>query len=509
MIEVVDNKTMRYYDAKTIENGVPSKELMLRAANGIISCMGELSGKKIAILCGPGNNGGDGYAVAYLLSSNSDIDISVYCLSDKYSEDSLYYHNKCLESGIKIITDPLTKGSLENYDIILDCIFGTGFHGEIQSPYKECIEEINRSKAYTVSADISSGLNGNNGLGDNAVISDMVVAIGSHKLGYYLNNGKDYCRKISSCDIGIKIESDINYLITAKDIADLFKVRKCSSNKGTYGYIGLLGGSIQYCGAAKLSNIAANLIDASIAGYRAGAGVVKLIVPDAISDAIRQQILESTCIEIPSDSEGYMTFNDVELSNALSNIKALGLGMGWGNGKEYPQILDYILKNYTFPIVIDADGLNMLSKLDIKAYISESSKVVLTPHLKEFSRLCKKSIEEIKNDSVNIAKEYAKSAGVILLLKGPTTIITDGYDVYLCNRGCAGMATAGSGDVLTGILTALLGYNEFSLKTVAAASYVNGLAGELAQDKYGDISMMAGDTLNCIADAIKEIRSYE
>lgn len=510
MLEVISNETMRFFDAKTIKDGISSKELMLRAAKGLISNLGDLTKKKLAIVCGPGNNGGDGYAVAYLLSDKSDVIIEVFSLSDKLSTDGRYYLEQCHKNNVNINTDNTNPSQkLVDYDIILDCIFGTGFHGEIISPYKEWIEAINNSNAYIVSADISSGLNGTNGLCNQAIKADRIVAIGSLKQGYYLNSGKDYCKDIKCCDIGIKIESEINYLIESGDIAHLFIPRNNDSNKGAYGYIGLIGGSKKYCGAAKLSNIAANLVNLSMASYRSGSGVVKLIVPDIISPNIRNYILESTCVELPSDEDGYLSYDEDAIKDAIKGLKALGLGMGWGKGVEYPEILKYILSNFNNPIVIDADGLNLLSEGDLTALLSTNGKLVLTPHLKEFSRLCGLSLNEIKSDIINIAKNFAKEYKIILLLKGPTTIITDGKIVYLCNRGCAGMATAGSGDVLTGILTALLGYNEFSALTVAAASYLNGLSGEIAQKTLNDISMTAGDTVNSIGYAINEIRRNE
>ena len=157
-------------------------------------------------------------------------------------------------------------------------------------------------------------------------------------------------------------------------------------------------------------------------------------------------------------------------------------------------------------MVIDADGLNTISKMNMDILNSTKCKVILTPHLKEFERLSKIKIEDIKQDEITIAKDFAKKYDVILLLKGPTTVVTDGENVYLVKKGCPGMATAGSGDVLSGILVGLLGYNEPDILTVATGAYLNGLAGEIAQEKYTDISMIASDTVKCLPEAIKKIR---
>ena len=180
--------------------------------------------------------------------------------------------------------------------------------------------------------------------------------------------------------------------------------------------------------------------------------------------------------------------------------------MGWGQSEEYEKILEYILNDYSLPVVIDADGLNMLSQMNLEILKNTKCKVILTPHLKEFERLSKIKIDDIKQDEINIAKDFAKEYNVILLLKGPTTVVTNGQEVYLVKRGCPGMATAGSGDVLSGILVGMLGYNEPDILTVAAGAYLNGMAGEIAQEKYTDISMVASDTAKCLPEAVKKIR---
>ena len=201
-----------------------------------------------------------------------------------------------------------------------------------------------------------------------------------------------------------------------------------------------------------------------------------------------------------------MKFNEKQIDSSLNKIKALAIGMGWNRSIEYEKILEYILLNYNIPVIIDADGLNTLSNMNLEILNNTKCKIILTPHLKEFERLSKIDIEEIKKDSINIAIKFAKKYNVILLLKGPTTIVTDGNKAYLVKRGCPGMATAGSGDVLSGILVGLLGYNNPDILTVATGAYLNGMAGEIAESKYTDISMVAGDTVKCIPEAIKKIR---
>ena len=180
--------------------------------------------------------------------------------------------------------------------------------------------------------------------------------------------------------------------------------------------------------------------------------------------------------------------------------------MGWGYDEKHLTILKYILENFQGNLVIDADGLNTLVN-HLEILKTSQANIVLTPHLKEFSRLTNLSIEEIEKNKIEIAKSFANENHVILLLKGSTTIITNGSDVYLTNYGTPGMATSGSGDVLSGILAGLLGYLKYNLISVSAGAIINGLAGELAEEKNTDIGMIARDTISYIPDAIKKIRN--
>ena len=292
--------------------------------------------------------------------------------------------------------------------------------------------------------------------------------------------------------------NEVIYEIETKDIKNKFVNRPSDTNKGDYGYVGIMGGSLEYSGAVKLANLSASAM-------RAGCGVVRLIVPEGIAKAVAPYLLEQTIFPM-NDNANKMVFSEEQINEALTKLKALAIGMGWGQSKEYEKILEYILGNYNIPVVIDADGLNTISKMNMDILISTKCKVILTPHLKEFERLSKIKIEDIKKDEITIAKDFAKKYDVILLLKGPTTVVTDGEKVYLVKRGCPGMATAGSGDVLSGILVGLLGYNEPDILTVATGAYLNGIAGEIAQEKYTDISMIASDTVKCLPEAIKKIR---
>ena len=278
--------------------------------------------------------------------------------------------------------------------------------------------------------------------------------------------------------------------IKLEDIKELFKKRKIDANKGDFGKVGILGGSVKYSGAVKLANM-------SLCTLRSGAGLVRVIVPKAIISSVTPYLLEQTMYP-------YDTLEDIK--ETIKGLNSLAIGMGWDYDLKHLAILEYVLGNFKGNLILDADALNTLVG-HLELLKESSAKIVLTPHLKEFSRLTGLSISEIEQDKVNIAKNFARNNHVILVLKGHTTIVTDGEDVYLCKCGTPGMATSGSGDVLSGILTGMLGYLECNLLSVSAGVLLNGLAGEIAEDKKTDISMIASDTIESISEAIKRIRS--
>lgn len=494
MIRVVSVENMRKSDARTIEGGIPGRELMLRAGRGVFNSAEWKP--PVAILCGSGNNAGDGYVIALLLHE-ANIPCELILLSEKFSEDGAYYFSQCKVAGIPVRLWESGIG-LSGYGTIADCLFGTGFRGEVRGPAREAIEAVNSSGATVIAVDINSGLNGDSGLGDLCVRSDLTVSIGDFKTGHFLNMAKDVMRQKVNIDIGIEPVDRTFSLVEETDLAELFGPRKNYSNKGTYGYTALIGGSKRYSGAIRLAGLAN-------AAMRSGAGVVKLAVPDVLFPIVAPAVLESTVSPLKDDGDG-IVFSEKETTELISNVRTAAFGMGIGTGKGAADMLEYLLDHFTGRLIVDADGLTLLSRMDKNRIRNAACTLILTPHVKEFSRLTGLSVNEILNSPVAAAEAYAKEQKVILLLKGPATIITDGETTYITDTGCAGMATAGSGDVLSGILAAVLGYAPDPLFGTAAAAWINGKAGELAQEKYGAVGMVASDTIACVADVIKSIK---
>ena len=493
MEKVVSSAVMRESDAYTCENITDAKTLMFLAGKGIFESF-DFCGST-AIVCGSGNNAGDGFVVAKLLFE-AGRDVSIFLLSEKFSESGRYYFDMCVSSGIKVILcDENTEFS--HFDNVVDCIFGTGFKGNVRGLAALIIDRINESGAKVISADINSGLNADSGISEKCVVSDLTVSIGTYKYGHFLGMAKDVMRRKVNIDIGIDILGKYALLCEREVFTPALQPRKNHSNKGTYGYVGIMGGCTEYSGAVKLAVLGASAL-------RSGCGVAKLIVPRSIAESVAPYLLESTLYPL-DDEAGHIVFDKQSIDAALTSLASLSIGMGWGTSIHNEKILEYILKEKSLPLVIDADGLNTLASMDKSLLKTTSCGVVLTPHPKEFERISGVPIKEILSSPVEYAEAFAREYGVVLLLKGASTVVTDGESTYIVDRGCPGMATAGSGDVLSGVLAGLLGYMEPSARTVSLGAYIAGRAGELASAEYTDIAMTAGDTASMLPKVWKEL----
>lgn len=489
MKEILSVENMRQSDAHTIATEVPSLELMYRAGKAVADSVEWRA--PVGIVCGVGNNAGDGYVIALELQKQG-IECVLLLLEERFSPDGRFYFDKCLEHNIpyEICTE---NTDLSRFSTLVDCIFGTGFKGEARGLAKAVIEKYNATEAYKVSVDINSGMNGDTGMGETISLSDLTCSIGSFKPGHFLNKAKDVIKDKINLDIGIKPIDEPYYLYEPSALPE----RKNFSNKSTYGYVALIGGSKKYSGAIRLAAMAN-------AAMRAGAGVAMLAVPDSISPYIIPNILEATIYPL-SDNGGEIVFNESELSALAARVKTIAFGMGIGLSGETEKVLSYLLNNYKGRLIVDADGLTALSRLGSDAIKNTACELILTPHNMEFSRISGHSIAEILSAPIDHAKKFAKDHGCTLLLKGPSTIVTDGERVYVIDRGCAGMATAGSGDVLSGILAATAAYVPSPLEATALAAYINGAAGELAESRTNPISMTASDTVSAIPEIITNI----
>lgn len=483
MIDVLTPHEMKKYDAKTQLYATPARELMQRAADALAFYLPHTD---TAIICGKDNNGGDGYALAKTLLNRGE-NVTVYYTALPATEDAKYYHGECINSGIEV-KHFTPETSLKGFKAVADCIYGIGLRGIPDGLEAKAIQAINASGAYIVSADVPSGLDALSGHAELCVSANTTVTFGYAKPGLFLGGGKDHAGALAVADIGIKADAVNIRLAQDGDFADILRKRKNDSHKGTYGTVAMFGGCIEYSGALKLA-------DASCAAMRAGCGICRVVTDAKTASSVAPHLMESTLFILEDGAE------NEELERALYSVKAAAVGMGWGSGSDKTKILEKLLKS-NIPLVIDADGLNALSAApQLTALLGKNT--ILTPHPAEFARLCCTNTAQILADPIGSAVSYAKEhSGCCVLLKGASTVVTDGTDTYICSCGCPGMATAGSGDVLSGVILGLLGWNGASAKTALCGTYIAGLAGELAQEKSNSISMIASDTVKEIPQAV-------
>ncbi|MDR0751661.1 MAG: NAD(P)H-hydrate dehydratase [Christensenellaceae bacterium] len=500
MQNILSVESTKLSDQMTIESGISEIELTHRAAFGVFNSF-KWTGH-IVIFCGHGNNGGDGYSLALILHTNK-IAVDVFEFSDKSQKAAsagAYYRDKCIEQKIPIMCVN-SDLDLTKYSVIVDCIFGIGFRGDCSTQIQILIEKINKSKSsgnFVLSVDINSGLNGNSGLASSAAVkSNLTIAIGCYKPGHFLNQAKDYIDKLTCIDIGVKPSNKPYKLIEKNDLRVVFPKRKNFSHKGDYGKSVIIAGSINYTGAAKLANL-------SQAALLSGVGISALAVPKSLQNAVTPYLLESILYLI-DEKNGTIAY-DIDFLNAIiADATTIAIGPGLGNTEDILKIISHLLQHYKGTLIVDADGINSLSK-DVNLLKMATCNVVLTPHLKEFSRLTGDAIHSILQAPIDHVLDFSKKYGVTLLLKGPSTIIALNDDVYIVNSGTPGMATGGSGDVLTGLVSGVCSLKTApTLLSVAAATYIAGSAAELACKELNEYSLLPHNAIEKIPTIITSI----
>ncbi len=489
-------KRTREFEQALLKNGETEVSLVERVGEKLFKRVIEKPFDKIIVFVGKGNNGADGLSLADKLLKNGR-SVVVVKVFEPQTDASRYFYEKFVGDGGMIVG--LDEAKADN-SLVVDCIFGIGFKGEASGEALKAINIINESKkvgAYVLSVDIPSGLNGDSGMSVTAVQADETLAVGCLKTGHVLNTAKDHVGKLDLVDINFALDVSVAYLLEKTDISSVLPKRKHFSHKNDFGTVGVFGGSVYYGGAAKLANISACAISS-------GAGITRLITPKCISSLVAPYLLESTYFPCESNDKT-VVFDRENIDLALDKLTALSFGMGLCATDETFKILEYILKNKSFKLCIDADGLNCLSENPSLLDERTTKSVILTPHVGEFCRLSGAKSEDVIFDPIGYAKAFAKEHSVVVLLKGTATVVTDGNDVFISDRGVAGMATAGSGDVLSGVIAGLLGYNELSAFTGACAAFIAGYAAEIASKNVCDISLTSSITAGQVGRAITEL----
>lgn len=496
---LVTGREMSLLDQNTSENfQMPPVVLMEQAAIAFTEQMLDKAEQKIPkrvlVVCGTGNNGGDGIAIARLLNQRG-INAVIYCPEDgKQGErrtTELYeLQKKIYQSYDYPVTDCISDG--RTYDAVIDAVFGTGLSRMVSGRWQEVIEQMNRMSGWKIAVDIASGVSADTGeVMGTAFRAEDTISFSFGKLGQYLWPGADYCGRISIVPIGITEESFLGKkpqlaVLEEKDLS-LLPPRKANSHKGTYGKLLVIAGSVNMAGAAVFTAKAA---------YRTGAGLVKIMTPEENRMIIQNQVPEAILCTYGRNPDSKQMVEELKWADAV----VLGPGLGTGNAQR--NILQQVLLNAAVPVVLDADALNLLAQ-EPQLLLHPHVEIIVTPHLGEMARLTGDAVSYLKTRLVNAAQEFARQYDVICILKDFHTVTAVPYGLcYLNLSGNHGMATAGSGDVLSGILGGLLVQGLEARTAAPLGVYLHGRAGDAAREQVGTYSMMAGDILAGICKVI-------
>lgn len=505
---------MRRVDQTAIKDlGIPGVVLMenagLRVLEAIREIIGHPRGKKVVIFAGKGNNGGDGFVVArHLLNEGSEVKVLLFADICEITGDAKVNLNILQSMGQKIfsINSPnslnIVRLAVTYTDLVVDAIFGTGFKGRVPEHHANVIDIINASEKPVVSVDIPSGLEANTGRVNGACVrAASTVTFAYAKIGLLVRQGPEYTGKLTVADISIPPDMAARqgikrFLVTREIIRKIIPARDPEGHKGTYGRVLVVGGSQGLSGAAVLAGNAA---------LRAGAGLVTLAAPAGLHDILEVKLTEVMTRPLPESegcSIGIEALKDVR--EMLMSVDVLALGPGLSTREQTVEFVRQLLPGLERPTVIDADGLNALEG---KPGIIKNCKapLILTPHPGEMARLMGIKTEEVQNNRIEVSLEAARELEAVIVLKGNRTVIAhpDGT-LFINPTGNPGMASGGTGDVLTGIIAGLLGQGLPPLDAAVAGVYFHGLAGDLAAAAKGMMSLVAGDLLDYLPQATRE-----
>ena len=505
-MKLADSAQMKALDSHAINDlGIPSTLLMRNAADGLLAAVDRAPSGPVVILCGHGNNGGDGLCAAagLLLRGRA---VRVFFVGDpaRLTQDSREMLRRLEEVGGRAERYADTQDAADciaGAAVIIDAMLGTGLNSPLRGSVLSAVHAINSSSAYIIAADMPTGISADTGavLGE-AVRADETVTFSLPKIGQYTEPGCVYCGHVTVWDIGIPAEAQeaVPCSVSAVTRADLsLPSRDPLAHKGSFGRDLILAGSVGYTGAPVM---------AAEAAQRTGAGLVYLAVPDSVYSIVAIKCTEVMPQPVPCDGEGVVSWGARDyLRGMLNTCQAVLAGPGLGRGYELTSLIELLIRESEIPVVLDADALNAIAE-DPSVLREARAPVIITPHPGEFARLGGSTEKGRLSGAVSFAREY----GCIVVLKGHRTItaLPDGR-AFLNTTGGPAMAKAGSGDVLAGMITALLGQGTDPWLAAVAAVWLHGRAGDLCAKAMGEYSVTASDLISAISPAMKSLLSFQ
>ncbi len=499
---ILSPEQIRNAESNANENGLSFDDMMESAGMG---CAEHIlknypSCRSIVILCGKGKNGGDGFVMARYLHENSR-NVSVIKMFGTPS-DSLSEKNRNLIDGIVNIYDGthITKKITDltaSADIIVDAVFGIGFKGELPLNVKEIFRLAEISSAVKIAVDIPSGLSVEGSDTDSCFSADETLSMLCFKKEHIYSPYREKCGRVTVIPIGFGVFGNPAEAYSRNEIKSLIPRRPFDANKGTFGKALIIAGSYNMPGAAKIA------VNGAVS---TGAGLTTLCFPDCIYPAVTSSLTENTFLPQLSSKNGCFSESAIkDILSAAEKYDAVAIGPGLGIFPETEKLAAALIKWYTGKLIIDADGINIISR-NIDILKESDAEILLTPHPGEMSRLTEKSIKEINKDRSTTASEFAKSFSVNLLLKGANTVIAspDGR-IAINPTGSSALSRGGSGDLLTGIAVSFAAQGLSLFESAVLSAYIHGLAGEKAEKKYTAYSSTIERISRCIPEALSEI----
>ena len=494
---VLTTRQMREADEYTIRTlGTPSLVLMERAGEALAAAAEKMCPKgDIVCVCGGGNNGGDGFVCARILAEKGRR-VAAVCVADKFTPECRTNKEKFEKAGGEVFS----VFPRRRFALAVDCLFGTGFRGEPEGKAGAAIDYINSVAPQVLSADIPSGVSGEGVAAKRAVRASETLCIGEYKTGVFLGDGLDFAGKASRADIGISLPGEragYAFLTGREEVASLLPPRRRNTHKGTYGRAAIAAGSEKYTGAAYL---------AAAAALRSGCGYTSLLLPESILPHYLLKLPE--VLISPLCEGGRVAFTEKNFQKLLP-FDAVAFGMGSETSEDVFEGARYLLQNYTGRLILDADALNSLAKYGRgrlkEIFRDKRCDVLLTPHAKEFARLCEAE-EMSAAGGTEAPRALAERLGCTVLLKGAATVISDGGKTTISVTGTPGQAKGGSGDVLSGLIAGLCAQGLSAFDGGRAGAWLAGRAAELAAEETGEYSLTASDEILYLSDAFLSLR---
>ena len=500
---VLTAEQMRIVEARSVELGMNWLRLMENAGSAAAHIIKEnfaLDGQKIVVICGKGNNGGDGYVISRKLYE-SGAHLRVISMDEASTDSAKEMLSKAIQLGIRPINyknyESVCHQYIESADIIIDSIFGIGFKGELDDAYKTVIDAVNNSEATKIAIDVPSGMNSEGVLFHDAFVkADLTITFGAYKPCHLLYPSFEYCGSVKVADIGMPDEAyksvtPIMHVVRKTDVVTALPERSIGAHKGDCGTAGLLCGAKGYSGAAVIAGRAA---------VKSGVGIVNMVIPEDIYTIVGTSIHEAVCTVLDRVGNGEVSNDVVEkVVSTFDKCTAGLIGCGLGQSEQAKRNVYDIMKNCSIPLVLDADGINILSS-DIRCIRQYTNEVVITPHPKEASRILGVSVEEIQNNRLWAANLLASKTDAVSVLKGAKTIIAlpDG-SAYIVTDGNPGMATAGTGDMLAGMIVAFFAQGLSAADAAVSAVKIHAMSGDVAVKETSVLSLTPTDMTNALS----------